>query len=65
VQAVYKALFLVGVVGPMVPAGTVPGFAVPVVVIFLGFVVGDLVALPTTYLLAEPSRAMARTDDRG
>jgi hypothetical protein len=64
VQAVYKTLCLVGVVAPLALGGSVPAFAVPIVVIFLGFVVGDLVALPTAYLLAEPDPSMERPDDR-
>lgn len=46
VQAIYKSCWLVGVVLPLAWAGTVPAHAIPLIVIFVFFVVGDLLVLP-------------------
>jgi hypothetical protein len=54
-QAVYKTVFLVGVVGPMAVTGRVPAYALPLVGIFAAFVLGDLVAVPVPYLLGRQS----------
>lgn len=55
-QVVYKSLFLLGAVVPMAIAGQVPSYGIPVIAIYVFFVVGDLVALPWAYLRA-PLRA--------
>ncbi len=51
-QVIYKLLFLVGVVLPWVVTGRVPGYALPVVGVFVFFVVGNLAALPFDYVLS-------------
>lgn len=54
-QVIYKTAFLVGVVLPMVVAGSVPGYAVPIIGIFVFFIVGNLIALPIPYVLSPAS----------
>lgn len=51
-QLLYKTLFLVGGVLPMALAGTVPGYATPVIVIFVLFAVGDGIAVPFRHLFS-------------
>lgn len=45
-QVIYKSAFLVSVVLPLVVAGSVSGYVVPVIGIFVFFITGDLIALP-------------------
>lgn len=53
VQLVYKVLFLVAGAVPMMLSGSIPGYAIPILVIFLFFAVGNGIALPYHYLLSE------------
>lgn len=55
VQFLYKTLFLIGGILPMVFTGTVPGYATPVIVIFLLFILGNAIAIPFRYLFSRPS----------
>lgn len=50
-QILYKSIFLVGVVLPLTLRGEVPDYAVPVIGIFLFFIIGNTIALPFRYLL--------------
>lgn len=52
-QAAYKSLWLVGVLLPHAATGGIPAHAVPLVVIFGFFIVGDLVAVPFGDVFAE------------
>lgn len=52
-QVAYKGMFLLGVVLPLVVAGELPAFAVPLAGLFLIFIVGDLIAIPFPYLLSQ------------
>ena len=45
-QAAYKTLFLLAVALPLAVTGTFPGYAVPIVAIFVFFIVGNLIAVP-------------------
>lgn len=54
-QLCYKGLFLGAVVFPLVVTGQFPSHAVPLVVIFIFFIVGDAIALPFRYLFREPA----------
>lgn len=51
-QALYKSLFLFAVVAPLATTGRMPGHAVPLIVIFVFFIAGDLVAVPFRRLLS-------------
>lgn len=51
-QALYKTLFLIGTVVPLALSGQVPGHAVTLVVLFVLFIVGDLIAIPFPSLLS-------------
>lgn len=54
-QALYKSLFLIGVVVPLIAVGQLPSFAVPLSLLFLVFIVGDLIAVPFSHLFSQPA----------
>ena len=56
-QLCYKAIWLLGVILPLLVAGKLPGYAVMTVVIFATYVVGDLVAIPFGYVFGRESEA--------
>lgn len=51
-QALYKSLFLIGVILPLFVIGQLPTFAVSLSVLFVLFIVGDLIAVPFSHLLS-------------
>lgn len=54
-QALYKSLFLLAVIVPLAVNGQMPGHAVPLNVIFVFFIIGDVVAVPFRYLFSRAS----------
>ncbi|MFB6240941.1 MAG: hypothetical protein ABEJ46_05205, partial [Gemmatimonadota bacterium] len=64
-QALYKSLFLAAVVAPLAVAAQVPAHAVPLIVIFLFFIVGDSVAVPFRYLVSRASGTGESGDSAG
>ena len=56
-QALYKSLFLVAVIAPLALAGQLPGHALPLIVMFVFFIVGAIVVVPFPYLLSRESGA--------
>lgn len=56
-QALYKSLFLAAVAAPLAATGQLPGHAVPLIVLFVFFIVGDVVAVPFRHLLSRTSAA--------
>jgi hypothetical protein len=54
-QAVYKSLFLIGVIVPLAIAGQIPNYALPIIDIFVFFIVGNLIAIPFRYVAAYPA----------
>lgn len=59
-QALYKSLFLMAVIAPLAVSGQMPGHAVPLNVIFVFFIVGDVVAVPFRYLFSAPDSRETR-----
>ena len=51
-QLCYKAVWFVGLVLPLVVKGQFPAYAIPIVIIFATYVIGDLIAIPFPYLLS-------------
>lgn len=51
-QALYKSLFLIGVTLPLLVIGELPPFAVSLSLLFVLFIVGDLIAVPFSYLFS-------------
>ena len=52
-QLCYKVIWFIGVVFPLLFAGKFPSYAVITVVVFALFIVGDLIAIPFSYIFAE------------
>lgn len=51
-QLIYKVVWFIGVVFPIMFAGAYPRYGLLHVVIFATFVIGDLIAIPFSYLFA-------------
>ena len=52
-QLSYKVVWFVGVILPLLVAGSFPTYAIPFAVIFATYIVGDLIAIPFSYVLAK------------
>ena len=64
-QLCYKSIWLIGVILPMVIAGRFPRYAVFLVIIFATYIIGDLVAIPFSYILAKQPGACNQPLHRG
>lgn len=51
-QLTYKCVWFIGVVLPLLFAGTYPPYGLLHVVIFASFVIGDFIAIPFSYIFA-------------
>ncbi len=51
-QLCYKVIWLIVVVLPLVILGELPSYAIPVAVIFVTYIIGDLIAIPFRYVFA-------------
>lgn len=58
-QLCYKSIWFIGVVLPLLVAGRFPAFGLLFVVIFATFIVGDLIAIPFSYLFHKQSEQKA------
>ncbi len=54
-QLFYKSIWFIGVVLPLLVTAHFPSYAVPTVVIFATFIIGDLVAIPFSHVFAKES----------
>ncbi len=54
-QLSYKTIWLIGVVLPVLLTGKVPAYALLVVVIFITYIIGDLIAIPFSYVFGKQS----------
>ncbi len=54
-QLVYKVVWFVAVLLPLLVAGKVPAYALVVAGVFATYVIGDLIAIPFARLFAKPS----------
>ena len=52
-QLCYKSIWLIGVILPMLIAGRFPRYALPTVIIFATYIIGDLIAIPFSYIVAK------------
>jgi hypothetical protein len=52
-QLCYKVTWLIGVIFPLLFSGLFPTYAIPSVVIFVIFIIGDLIAIPFSYVFAK------------
>jgi hypothetical protein len=55
-QLCYKLVWFIGAVVPLLVSGRFPGYAVLTAVVFATYIVGDLIAIPFSCVLASPPR---------
>lgn len=54
-QLFYKSIWFIGVVLPLWITAHFPSYAIPTVIIFATFIIGDLIAIPFSYVFAKES----------
>jgi hypothetical protein len=54
-QLCYKSIWFIGVVLPLLVTAHFPSYAIPTVIIFVTFIIGDLIAIPFSYVFAKQS----------
>jgi len=54
-QLTYKVVWFIGVIIPILFAGKFPTYAILLVVIFATYIIGDLIAIPFSYVFAKQS----------
>jgi hypothetical protein len=52
-QLCYKVVWFIGVLLPILSAGKLPGYALVYVLIFASFIIGDLIAIPFSYIFGK------------
>ena len=55
-QLFYKLVWCIGVLVPLLVTGHFPSYAVPMVIIFVTYIIGDLIAIPFPYIFAKESK---------
>jgi len=55
-QLCYKVVWVIGVLVPLLVTGHFPSYAVPMVIIFVTYIIGDLIAIPFPYIFAKESK---------
>jgi hypothetical protein len=54
-QLFYKSIWFIGVILPLLVAGRLPNYAIFISIIFATYIVGDLIAIPFSYVFAKQS----------
>jgi len=54
-QLFYKSVWFIGVVAPLLVVGKFPIYAIGFVIIFATFIIGDIIAIPFSYVFAKRS----------
>jgi len=54
-QLTYKVVWFIGVILPVLFAGQFPTYAILLVVIYATYIIGDLIAIPFSYVFAKQS----------
>lgn len=57
-QLCYKVIWLVAVIAPLLLSGSLPIHAILLTVIFATYIIGDLVAIPFSYIFAEGRKSV-------
>jgi len=55
-QLFYKSILFVGVLLPLIVTNKFPSFAIPMTIIFSTYIIGDLIAIPFSYIFAKESK---------
>lgn len=56
-QLLYKSVWVIGVIVPLVVTGRLPEYAGLIIVIMVSYIIGDLIAIPFHYVLADEKKA--------
>ena len=54
-QLSYKIVWFVGVILPLLITGRFPAYAIPIAIIFATYIIGDLIAIPFSYVFEKES----------
>ena len=54
-QLSYKLIWFIGVLLPLLLTNKFPGFAIPMTIIFVTYIIGDLIAIPFSYIFTKES----------
>jgi hypothetical protein len=54
-QLFYKSIWFIGVLVPLMVTAHFPNYAIPIVIIFATFIIGDLIAIPFSRIFAKQS----------
>ena len=52
-QLCYKLIWFIGVLLPLLFANKFPSFAIPMTIIFITYIIGDLIAIPFSYIFVK------------
>jgi len=52
-QLAYKSIWFIGAVIPLLLMGKYPAYAIPITLIYVSYIVGDLIAIPFSYVFAK------------
>ena len=55
-QLFYKSIWFIGVSLPLIVTNKFPSFAIPMIIIFATYIIGDLIAIPFSYVFAKKSK---------
>jgi hypothetical protein len=54
-QLFYKSIWFIAVTAPLLVIGKFPGYAIIMAIIFATFIIGDIIAIPFSYVFAKQS----------
>jgi len=54
-QLTYKIVWFIGVILPIISVGKFPSYAILYVVVFATYIIGDLIAIPFSYVFSKQS----------
>jgi len=54
-QLSYKTIWLIGVILPRLVSGKLPMYTISIIILFVTYVIGDLIAIPFSYVFAKRS----------
>jgi hypothetical protein len=54
-QLCYKLIWFIGVLLPLLVTTKFPGYAIPMAIIFVTYIIGDLIAIPFSYIFTKDS----------
>jgi len=52
-QLCYKSIWFIGVILPLLISAQLPSYAIPMAIIFATFIIGDIIAIPFSYVFAK------------